>query len=130
MNRAETEEKIRQIVEKIVKEYQPEKIILFGSWAWGTPGPDSDVDLFIVKESEERRLERERGLGKLLFGYGFPPMDFLVYTPEELETGINQNHNLFLEDIVRNGKTLYSKSEDTVHITNQRPLVILHNEHY
>jgi len=35
MNRAETEEKIAQIVDKIVKEYQPEKIILFGSWAWG-----------------------------------------------------------------------------------------------
>lgn len=125
MDRAENEEKIRQIVEKIVKEYQPEKIILFGSWAWGETHEDSDVDLLVVKKSGKGRLERERELRSLLYDHGLPPMDILVYTLEELETGINQNRNLFLEDIIRNGRVLYTKPDSEIHILIERPLSIL-----
>ncbi|MEK7658033.1 MAG: nucleotidyltransferase domain-containing protein [Patescibacteria group bacterium] len=53
-------EKIQEITNKIVKEYNPRKIILFGSYAWGKPTEDSDVDLFIIKDSFDRRIERER----------------------------------------------------------------------
>ena len=52
-------QKIKQVAAKIVQEYKPEKIILFGSHAWGKPIPDSDVDLFIVKNSNKRRSDRE-----------------------------------------------------------------------
>lgn len=124
MEKARIEEKIQEIVGKIVKEYQPEKIILFGSWAWGESGPDSDVDLLVVKKTEKPRLERQQELNNLLFPRAIA-LDLLVYTPEEVETSINHNHNLFIEDIIRNGKILYSRSGDAVRILHQRPLVIL-----
>jgi predicted nucleotidyltransferase len=46
--------KIENAVRRIVQEFQPERIILFGSYAYGRPDPDSDVDLLIVMESDER----------------------------------------------------------------------------
>ena len=53
------QEKIDSIVNKIVSEAKPEKVILFGSHAWGQPTKDSDVDLFVIQQSGERRLERD-----------------------------------------------------------------------
>jgi predicted nucleotidyltransferase len=48
-----------EMVRRLVAEFQPEKIILFGSYAWGEPDEDSDVDLFvIVPESDERPIQR------------------------------------------------------------------------
>jgi uncharacterized protein len=105
-----TQEKIKEITDKIVKEYKPEKIILFGSYAWGKPGPDSDVDLFVVKNTQEPSLKRIKSLDKLFSRREFP-MDFLVYTPSELEQSINQNRNLFIEDVVRNGRVLFMKPD-------------------
>ena len=103
-----TREKIQQVVDKIVKEYQPEKIILFGSWAWGEPHEDSDVDFFIVKESQERRIDRERELRKKLYGNKFPPLDLLIYTPEEIKRRLSIE-DFFVKDILEKGKILYAR---------------------
>jgi uncharacterized protein len=111
------QEKLKQITDKIVKEYKPEKIILFGSWAWGKPGPDSDVDLFIVKETKNTR-ETAKEIDGSIFPRPFP-IDIIVYTPSELEQSINQNRNLFIEDIVRNGQTLYIKRGYTMPILHK-----------
>ena len=120
------EQKIPELREKIVKELDPEKIILFGSYAWGTPNDDSDVDLFIVKSSDISRRECQTELRKKLFGSDIP-MDLLVYTPEEINESINETCNLFIEDIVRNGKIIYEKSKETIPFNlPQRPLIILH----
>ena len=108
MDREIIEAKIKEITEKIVKEFQPEKIILFGSWAWGTPGADSDVDLFIVKESNKKRWEREYDLRMNLIGNKFPPMDLLIYTPEEMERRI-RIEDFFIQDILKNGKLMYAR---------------------
>lgn len=125
MDRIATEQKIQEVVDKIVKKYQPEKIILFGSWAWGDPGPDSDVDLFIVKRTDRSTREVAREIDGSIFPRPFP-IDFLVYTPEELEISINENHNLFIEDIIRNGKVLYAKPESEKGIMlPQRELAIV-----
>lgn len=125
MERVKAEKEIRAITDKIVREYQPEKIILFGSWAWGEPHEWSDADLLVVKRSDKPRMEREREVKKLL-----PPLDIaldiLVYTPAELEKSINENHNLFMEDIIRNGKTLYARQGSPWTVTlPDRPLVIV-----
>lgn len=53
-----TKNTIFKIVEKIKKEYRPEKIILFGSYAHGTPNKNSDVDLFILKSTKKNRIDR------------------------------------------------------------------------
>lgn len=99
------EAKIPEIKEKIVKEFQPQKIILFGSYAWGTPTDDSDLDLFIIKESQERRIDRQRKLRKILWGSEVP-MDFLVYTPKEVEKRL-EIEDPFVSYILSKGKVLY-----------------------
>lgn len=100
------QEKIKEITDKIVREYEPEKIILFGSYAWGNPGPDSDVDLFVVKETENTRKTAEEIDGSI-----FPrpfPIDLIVYTPDQLEKRKNIN-DFFIRDIITKGKVLYVK---------------------
>ncbi len=124
MFKKNVDKKINKMVREIVKEYQPEKIILFGSYAWGKPNEDSDVDLFILKNTDKPRLERERELRKSLFSSDFP-LDIIVYTPKEAEKSINENRNLFIEDIVRNGKILYKKEGGKIRIAHNRPLIVL-----
>jgi len=121
----ETRQKIRKVAEKIAKEHKPERIILFGSYAWGKPNKDSDIDLFIVKKTKNTRTAAIKINGSIyprLFA-----VDVLVYTPAELKKSINENRNLFIEDIARNGKVLYEKSGDMFGVVfPKRPLNILH----
>ena len=101
-----TQEKIQEIVQKIVEGYQPERIILFGSYANGTPTEDSDLDLLIVKEVEEPKFKRSSEVRKLLRGSNVA-MDILVYTPAEL----NKWKDLpvaFEHHILQTGKVLYA----------------------
>ncbi len=61
-----------QAVERIVRELQPEAVILFGSYAYGAPTPDSDVDLLVIWETELPRLERYLAVSQLLSPRPFP----------------------------------------------------------
>ena len=100
-----TKEQIQAVADKIAKEFQPEKIILFGSYAWGKPHADSDIDLCIVKKTyDSRDLARQidSALSPRIF-----PIDLLVYAPSVLKEKIEVDHNLFLEDVVKNGRILY-----------------------
>ena len=112
-------EQAAKITEKIIKEYKPERIILFGSWAWGKPQGDGDIDLLVIKNNNgaKSRIERERELDSLLSPRDVA-LDILVYSSRELEDSINNDRNLFLEDIVRNGKILYSKTDSDVVLTH------------
>lgn len=108
MKEGEVRQQLKTITNTIVREFDPEKIILFGSWAWGAPGPDSDVDLLVVKRTAIPRRERQRQLSRLLYPRRIA-VDLLVYTPEELNERITKDRNLFLEDVVTNGKILYAR---------------------
>ena len=102
-----TQDVIHAISQKIAQEFKPEKIILFGSYAWGTPGPDSDVDLFIVKETANTRQQARE-----IDGYIFPrkfAMDLIVYTPEGLKRGLAKK-DFFIHDIITKGKILYERT--------------------
>jgi predicted nucleotidyltransferase len=79
-----TQNQINQVVETIVKNIQPEKVILFGSYANGNPNEDSDLDLLIIKDMPEKRSRRGREIRKHLRGSKIP-IDLLVYTPQEIE---------------------------------------------
>lgn len=118
------EEKVNKIVNKIVSEFKPEKVILFGSHAWGEPGPDSDLDLLVIKDSQKPRLERELELRKLLFPSGVG-LDVLVYTPKELEKSINEHRNFFLEDIIHNGRPLFTKQGFRINTIHKQAEIIL-----
>ncbi|MBI5220386.1 MAG: nucleotidyltransferase domain-containing protein [Candidatus Liptonbacteria bacterium] len=100
-----TERTIENVASDIAGKFHPQKIILFGSYAWGKPGPDSDVDLLVVKEVDDtRRLARE------IDGAVFPrpfPLDVLVCRPEKLTKAGPQD--FFLRDILARGKVLYAK---------------------
>lgn len=55
------EKLLKEMTNRLVQTFQPEQVILFGSYAWGTPHDGSDIDLYvIVPESSERPLQRAR----------------------------------------------------------------------
>jgi len=103
----QNQKEIQNIVNQIVKNYKPEKIILFGSFAYGKPKENSDVDLLIIKKTEKRfgaRLFEAVRFIKSKMG-----TDILVYTPEEWERGLKKNH-YFLKEIANKGRLVYEKS--------------------
>ncbi len=102
------ENKILEIIDKIAIGYQPDKVILFGSYASGKANEDSDLDLLIVKDSLLTRPERTANVRKLLFGSGLP-IDIIVYTPYEIEKSKVDKHS-FIYEILNTGKTLYERS--------------------
>lgn len=108
MDSAVVEQKLLEITRKIVEGLKPEKIILFGSYAWGEPNPDSDVDLFIVKDTEKKRIERGIEIERILWKSGIP-VDALVYTPQEVERRLSIEDG-FIQNIFLEGKVLYSAS--------------------
>ena len=78
------QEQIDEITKKIVENFHPKKIILFGSYAYGTPTEESDLDLLIVKDSDLPTRSQNRMVRKLLSGSKVP-VDILVKTPYEFE---------------------------------------------
>lgn len=105
MTTQQTQEKLQKVVQKIAKEFKPEKIILFGSWAWGKPGKDSDFDLFIVKKTRRSTREVAREIDGSLWGRTIP-LDIIVYTPENVEKRLKTN-DFFIRDIINKGKILH-----------------------
>ncbi len=77
-----TQQQINEIVKRIVENYHPDKIILFGSYAYGTPTEDSDIDLLIVKDDDAPKIERNRKVRKYLMDMVIP-IDVFVKTNKE-----------------------------------------------
>ncbi|MGB8645165.1 MAG: nucleotidyltransferase domain-containing protein [Anaerolineae bacterium] len=94
-------------IRRIVQELDPEKIILFGSYAYGKPSPDSDVDLLVVMDTDAPIKERYLAVARLLRPRQFP-VDILVRTPLEIKAAIGES-NLFMEEIISRGRVLYER---------------------
>ena len=99
------EQKIKDVAQHIANKFSPNKIILFGSWAWGNPNSDSDVDLFIVKETQNTR-ETAREMSRFIFPRPFP-IDIIVYRPAQLKE--DGERDFFIRDILQKGIVLYDK---------------------
>lgn len=98
--------KLHKTVGMVIQKFQPEKVILFGSWAYGKPNQDSDVDLCVIKSTPDTRsLARE--IDSSLFPRPFP-IDLLVMTPEQVNNRLAIN-DYFVAEIVQKGKLLYAK---------------------
>lgn len=98
---------ILKLTKKIKKEYKPEKIILYGSYAWGNPTEDSDIDLFIIKETHERPIDRRVHVRRMIRGIDRPcPFSSLVVTPKELKQRLEIGDQ-FIKEILDRGKVLY-----------------------
>jgi uncharacterized protein len=96
-------------VERIVFALKPEKIILFGSYAYGNPTPDSDVDLLVIMKTKAKEIDRYVAVSNLLYPRQFP-VDILVKTPKEIKAEAEKKGNFFLREILKKGKVLYERS--------------------
>jgi len=98
------------VVRWIVEGYQPEKIILFGSYAYGQPHPDSDFDLLIVKQTADRPIDRRVAVRMLL--RGLTPrvaVSPIVATQGEIENRLAMG-DPFANEIITRGRVLYERN--------------------
>lgn len=102
------DQELEEIVARIIEVYQPEKIILFGSYANGTAKESSDLDLLLVKQTNETPVDRATMIRKSLRSFLFP-MDILVYTPEEIEH-FKETKYSFVSQVLKSGKIIYERS--------------------
>jgi predicted nucleotidyltransferase len=100
-----TAAEIQDIVNRLVEGYQPEKIILFGSYAYGNPTEDSDLDLLVVKEVSEPKWQRNIDAG-LVVGRKPFSVHLEVLTPNEFQQLKGTNSFLAI-DIFKKGLTVY-----------------------
>ena len=109
MNKREesTQEKIDKMVRRIVKKFKPEKIILFGSYARGTPTRDSDVDLLIIMPVSGSKREKRIEIGVALHDIRIPK-DIIVATPDEVERRKNLVGTI-IRPALEEGKVLYAR---------------------
>jgi predicted nucleotidyltransferase len=104
----EVRQTIQAILEKLLAGYAPQKVILFGSYAYGDPRPDSDIDLLIIKETDERFIDRWVAVRRLLSDPGRTiPLETLVLTPQELSDRLAIGDQ-FLAEVMEKGDVLYA----------------------
>lgn len=96
----------KEIVEKITEYVNPSKIYLFGSYAYGTPNPDSDLDLAVIMRDVPSKHNESLKLYKLLRGIGLPK-DIIVSSLEEYEFYKNEPGSVF-KTINEKGILLYA----------------------
>jgi uncharacterized protein len=97
---------LQTAMQRLVAEFQPEQIWLFGSHAWGTPDEDSDVDLMvIVPSSDERSIKRMQRAHRCLRGIGFAK-DVLVPTRAQVDRYKHLRASLF-HQVLAKGRKLY-----------------------
>ena len=103
-----TEKKITEITNIIAKNYAPDKIILFGSYAIGNFNENSDIDLLIIKDTDIPRYKRGQTVRKFLYG-AMVPIDIVVYTNSEIETDKNTKYT-FIYEVLKTGKVIYDRN--------------------
>ncbi len=100
---------IRAVARIIAEKYHPEKIILFGSHAYGRPKPWSDVDLLVVMETPLTPREQKLEIARQFYGLPFS-LDIKVRTPADLARRVEQG-DFFLREVVRRGRVLYERAD-------------------
>jgi predicted nucleotidyltransferase len=101
---------IQRFARAVVERFGPDKIILFGSYAYGTPHPDSDVDILVVMPA---RNQLDQAF-KIHWAIQPPfPLDLIVRTPKEMKWRLDEGES-FLTEIVSKGKVLYEKDDSRV----------------
>lgn len=107
----DTAEEIRKLCETIALEFHPERIILFGSHAYGEPSPDSDIDLLVVMpfagSSRQQAVDIRSRIDTSI------PLDLLVRTPEQISERLALG-DFFIREITEQGKVLYEADHPRV----------------
>lgn len=100
---------LNEVVKRIVEAVDPAQIILFGSYAYGTPHKESDIDILVIMETDLPRHKRPVALNRVLAGL-LIPKDILVYTPEEVAEW-KDVPQAFITRITKKGVILYDKNK-------------------
>lgn len=104
----QTKKQLNNIITSI-KPFKPDKVILFGSRAWGKAKKNSDFDLLIIKKTKKNPSRRAYEVRGYLNNIN-EAFDILVFTPKEVEKRIALN-DFFINDILEKGKIIYEKSK-------------------
>ena len=97
-------QRIQDYADSIAETFHPDRIILFGSYAYGTPTEDSDVDLLVVMPAKERDMKK--ALKIIQSCRADFPLDLLVYDPDYLHQRAEME-DWFVREIVKKGSVLY-----------------------
>lgn len=103
-----SESLLDEIARKIVDHFRPDQIVLFGSYAYGEPKTDSDLDLLVIMDTEMRPAARSAAVARICRPK-YVAMDIVVRTPEEIQTRL-RDFDPFLEGIFKFGRTLYKSA--------------------
>jgi uncharacterized protein len=104
----ETRKVIGDILQKLVAEYAPQRVILFGSYAYGNPRSDSDIDLLIIKETADRFIDRWVTVRRILSDAKRSlPLDTLILTPQEVAHRLAIGDQ-FVAEVLERGEVLYA----------------------
>jgi predicted nucleotidyltransferase len=104
----EMRDTLQDIVRRLRAGYTPQKVILFGSYAYGNPRPDSDLDLLIIKGTPERFIDRWVTVRRILSDPArTTPLETLVLTPQEVSSRLAMGDQ-FLAEIMENRGVLYN----------------------
>jgi predicted nucleotidyltransferase len=109
---------VRRFARQVAERFRPDKIILFGSHAYGTPHADSDVDILVIMPA---RNELDQAFKIRCEVPAQFPMDLLVFKPQHVKWRLEE-HESFLTEIIANGKTLYEKNDPRVDTKSGRRL--------
>ena len=99
--------RIRDLTTQIAREFNPDRIILFGSHAYGEPSNDSDVDILVVLSFKGKPVRKAIEIRNRINAR--MPLDLIVRTPEQLAERLAQN-DWFMREIVERGRTLYESN--------------------
>jgi|GEM_PF-293067 len=98
---------LTRLLNKLITGYTPQRVILFGSYAYGKPDQHSDLDLLIIKETNKSPFQRRIEVGRIVRDQSrMTPIQPLVITPQELKEQL-QKGNPFLIEILQKGEVLY-----------------------
>jgi predicted nucleotidyltransferase len=107
VNQVKPQQAIDEAVRRIVERFAPEQVILFGSHARGTAGPDSDADFLVVMPVAGSKRRKAVEIDLALAGIGLPK-DVIVVTPEEVER-YRDVVGTIIYPALREGKVLYDR---------------------
>jgi predicted nucleotidyltransferase len=96
--------KIDAFVGEVARQFQPERVVLFGSYAYGRPHADSDVDLLVIMPHAGHPAIASAEIRKRIRA-GFP-MDLIVRSPAEIRRRLEM-HDSFISEILEQGETVY-----------------------
>jgi predicted nucleotidyltransferase len=102
-------QELKRIVEVIIRDYQPQKIILFGSLAGGEIHEWSDIDLVIIKDTSMRFIKRIHEVRFLTRPK--EAVDFIVYTPGEMQEMREEGRRFLIKEILEKGRVLYEREQ-------------------